>query len=62
MAIANAGAIEPLIHVLETGSPEAKENSAATLFSLSVMEENKSRIGRSGAIGPLVELLGNGTP
>ncbi|CAL0334742.1 unnamed protein product [Lupinus luteus] len=61
-AIATAGAIEPLIHVLETGSPEAKENSAATLFSLSVIEENKITIGRSGAIRPLVDLLGNGTP
>ncbi|KAL0408007.1 UNVERIFIED_CONTAM: U-box domain-containing protein 4 [Sesamum radiatum] len=61
-AIANADAIEPLIHVLETGSPEAKENSAATLFSLSVMDENKIKIGRSGAIKPLVDLLGNGTP
>ncbi|KAL0329911.1 UNVERIFIED_CONTAM: U-box domain-containing protein 4 [Sesamum radiatum] len=61
-AIANANAIEPLIHVLETGSPEAKENSAATLFSLSVIEEHKIKIGRSGAIKPLVDLLGNGTP
>ncbi|RVW57480.1 U-box domain-containing protein 4 [Vitis vinifera] len=42
--------------------PEAKENSAATLFSLSVIEDNKAAIGRSGAIAPLVELLGNGTP
>ncbi|MBA0793869.1 hypothetical protein Gohar_018249, partial [Gossypium harknessii] len=60
--IANANAIEPLIRVLKTGSPEAKENSAATLFSLSVIEDNNVRIGRSGAIRPLVDLLGNGTP
>ncbi|KAF5945993.1 hypothetical protein HYC85_016221 [Camellia sinensis] len=60
--IANANAIEPLIHVLETGSPVARENSAATLFSLSVIEDNKVTIGRSGAIKPLVDLLGNGTP
>ncbi|PPD90424.1 hypothetical protein GOBAR_DD12610 [Gossypium barbadense] len=43
----------PLIRVLKTGSLEAKENSAATLFI---------RTGRSGAIRPLVDLLGNGTP
>ncbi|MBA0608359.1 hypothetical protein Godav_020590 [Gossypium davidsonii] len=61
-AIANANAIEPLIRVLKTGSPEAKENSAATLFSLSVIEDNKVRTGRSGAIRPLVDLLRNGTP
>nr|GMD17777.1 U-box domain-containing protein 4 isoform X1 [Ipomoea batatas] len=51
-----------MIHVLKTGSPEAKENSAATLFSLSVIEDNKIKIGKSGAIQPLVDLLGNGTP
>ncbi|MBA0850702.1 hypothetical protein Goshw_004657 [Gossypium schwendimanii] len=61
-AIANANAVEPLIHVLETGSPVAKENSAATLFSLSVIEVNRARIGRFGSIQPLVDLLGNGTP
>ncbi|MFQ6666533.1 hypothetical protein Gotur_032844 [Gossypium turneri] len=61
-AIANANAVEPLIHVLETGSPVAKENSAATLFCLSVIEVNRARIGRFGAIQPLVDLLGNGTP
>ncbi|KAG2576220.1 hypothetical protein PVAP13_6NG014617 [Panicum virgatum] len=57
IVIANCGAVNLL-----TGNPEAKENSAATLFSLSVIEENKVRIGRSGAIKPLVDLLGNGTP
>ncbi|KAE8707034.1 U-box domain-containing protein 4 [Hibiscus syriacus] len=61
-AIANANAIFPLIHVLEIGSPVAKENTAATLFSLSAIEDNKVKIGRSGAIRPLVDLLGNGTP
>nr|CAB3475017.1 unnamed protein product [Digitaria exilis] len=60
IAIASANAIEPLIHVLETGNPEAKANAAATLFSLSVNEENKARIGRSGAIKPLVDLLQDG--
>ncbi|KAH1113535.1 hypothetical protein J1N35_006913 [Gossypium stocksii] len=43
-------------------SPVATENSAATLFSLSVNEVNRARIGRSGVIQPLVDLLGNGTP
>ena len=43
-------------------SPEARQNSAATLGSLSVFEDNNILIGNSGAIGPLPELLGNGTP
>ncbi|CAN1245059.1 U-box domain-containing protein 3 [Linum grandiflorum] len=59
--IAEAGAIEPLIHVLNSGSDTAKENSAATLFSLSVLEEYKSKIGRSGAVKALVNLLSSGT-
>lgn len=40
---------------------EARENAAATLFSLSVIDENKVTIGASGAIPPLVTLLNEGT-
>ncbi|CAN1343155.1 U-box domain-containing protein 2 [Linum perenne] len=64
-AIAEAGAIEPLIQVLKTGSSSSeasKENSAATLFSLSTIKELKAMIGVAGAVGPLVELLEKGTP
>ena len=39
---------------------EAKENAAATLFSLYVVDENKVIIGVSGAISPLVNLLHDG--
>ena len=39
---------------------EAKENAAATLFSLYVVDENKVIIGVSGAISPLVNLLRDG--
>ncbi|KAG8054463.1 hypothetical protein GUJ93_ZPchr0001g32671 [Zizania palustris] len=66
VAMANCGAIpflinSNIIYVLHVGNPEAKANSAATLFSLSVIEENKIKTGRSGAIEPLVDLLGDGT-
>ncbi len=40
---------------------EARENAAATFFSLSVVDENKITIGASGAIPPLVTLLSEGT-
>lgn len=40
---------------------EARENAAATLFSLSVIDENKVTIGALGAIPPLVVLLNEGT-
>ncbi|KAL2906405.1 U-box domain-containing protein 4 [Bienertia sinuspersici] len=59
--IVKADAIEALNHVLKTGTSEARENAAATLYSLSVFEENKIMIGNSEAIGLLVELLENGT-
>ncbi|KAK6791762.1 hypothetical protein RDI58_010843 [Solanum bulbocastanum] len=58
-SIANANAIEPLIHVLHTG---AKENSNATLFSLSSIEDCKMKIGTTGAFKPPMDLLENGTP
>lgn len=38
-SIANANAIEPLIYVLHMGSGETKKNSAATLYSLSSIED-----------------------
>ena len=40
---------------------EARENAAATLFSLSVVDENKVTIGASGAIPALVSLLCDGS-
>ncbi|KAL6952252.1 hypothetical protein U1Q18_031502, partial [Sarracenia purpurea var. burkii] len=46
-----------LIHVLRTGSAAAKENAAAALFSLSVLEEYRIKIGRSSAVKALVDLL-----
>ncbi|KAE8709376.1 hypothetical protein F3Y22_tig00110332pilonHSYRG01405 [Hibiscus syriacus] len=54
------GAIEPLLHVLKSGNG-AKENSSATLFSLSVLEECKTRIGRSGAVKALARIVQAGT-
>ncbi|KAJ4895835.1 U-box domain-containing protein 3 [Raphanus sativus] len=51
--IGRCGAITPLL---------AKENAAATLFSLSVLQVNRKRIGQSNAaIQGLVSLLGKGT-
>ncbi|KAL8155687.1 hypothetical protein AgCh_000909 [Apium graveolens] len=65
VAIAEAGAIQLLAvpgirYMLKKGSMIAKENAAATLFSLSVVDENKVTIGGFGAIPPLVALLNEG--
>jgi hypothetical protein len=42
-------------------SSGAKESAAATLFSLSVMDDCKVTIGDAGAIPHLVDLLRNGS-
>ncbi|KAJ7005639.1 hypothetical protein NC653_005069 [Populus alba x Populus x berolinensis] len=51
----------PIIGVLNSGTTEARENSAAALFSLSMLDENKVTVGLSDGIPPLVDLLQNGT-
>ncbi|THG03036.1 hypothetical protein TEA_026253 [Camellia sinensis var. sinensis] len=45
----------------KNGTDEARENSAATLFSLSMLDENKVMIGCLNGIPPLVDLLRTGT-
>ncbi|CAL9234731.1 unnamed protein product [Arabidopsis halleri] len=57
----SCGAVPGIVHVLQKGSMEARENAAATLFSLSVIDENKVTIGAAGAIPPLVTLLSEGS-
>ncbi|XP_023640221.1 U-box domain-containing protein 12 isoform X1 [Capsella rubella] len=57
----SCGAVPGIVHVLQKGSMEARENAAATLFSLSVIDENKVTIGAAGAIPPLVILLSEGS-
>lgn len=49
-----------MVQVLRARSMEAMENAAATLFSLSLAEENKIIIGAAGAIPALVDFLQNG--
>ncbi|KAK4785832.1 hypothetical protein SAY86_002521 [Trapa natans] len=61
LAKRSAGAVPGIVHVLKSGSMEARENAAATLFSLSVVDEYKVTIGAFGAIPPLVALLSEGS-
>ncbi|KAJ8625670.1 hypothetical protein MRB53_034200 [Persea americana] len=58
---AKEGAIPAVIEVLREGTMEARENSAAALFSLSMLNENRERVGSLNGIRPLVDLLKNGT-
>lgn len=57
----NSGALPSIVNLLKLGSMEARENAAATLYSLSVVDENKVTIGDSGAIPFIVKLLSEGT-
>ncbi|KFK26673.1 hypothetical protein AALP_AA8G277900 [Arabis alpina] len=59
--VSSCGAVPGIVHVLKKGNMEARENAAATLFSLSVIDENKVTIGNAGAIFPLVILLSEGS-
>ncbi|XP_073143730.1 U-box domain-containing protein 17-like [Henckelia pumila] len=58
------GCLGAIVEVLKFGrTPEARENAAATLFSLSTVHEIKKQIAEEqGAIEALAGLLRNGTP
>jgi hypothetical protein len=56
-AIAEAGAIGPLVDLLRSGSPSKELHAAGALWSLARREENRRRIAQSGAITALVPLV-----
>lgn len=59
-----AGAVDNIVQVLELGKTmESRENAAATIYSLSMVDDCKVQIGaRPRAIPALVGLLREGTP
>ncbi|XP_043705186.1 protein spotted leaf 11-like [Telopea speciosissima] len=61
-SIVSSGAVPGIVHVLSEGTMEARENAAAILIRLSMVnDENKVTIGKSGAIPKLVKLLSGGS-
>ena len=59
--IAEAGGIEPLIHLLRDGSAEAKTMAARALDNLAYFNDaNQILIAEAGGVPPLVDLLRNG--
>ena len=60
MAIAQAGAIEPFVALLRSGSAKAQEKAAQTLGNLACNAENKVAITQAGAIEPLEALARDG--
>ena len=55
--IANSGAIEPLVALLNSEDGKTQENAVTALLNLSINDNNKAEIARAGAIGPLVNVL-----
>ncbi|KAH8517612.1 hypothetical protein H0E87_005512 [Populus deltoides] len=51
-----------LMEALRSGSIETRTNAAAALFTLSALDSNKTLIGKSGALKPLIDLLEEGHP
>lgn len=49
-----------LMEALRAGTIETRSNAAATVFTLSALDSNKSLIGKSGALRPLIDLLDEG--
>ena len=61
VSIAKAGAIPPLVALLQNGTDKAKENAAGALMNLSATEDNRFSIAKAEAIPSLVAILQNGT-
>ncbi|XP_043711563.1 U-box domain-containing protein 9-like [Telopea speciosissima] len=51
-----------LINSLKSGTIKSRTNAAAALFTLSAIDSNKTLIGMTGALKPLIELLDEGHP
>ncbi|XP_071738080.1 U-box domain-containing protein 9-like [Rutidosis leptorrhynchoides] len=49
-----------LLDALRYGTIQTRSNAAATLFTLSALDSNKSLIGKVGGLKPLIELLDEG--
>ena len=56
-AIAHAGAIEPLVALVRSGSAGEQEEAATVLFLLALTAGNREAIVQAGAIEPLVTLM-----
>ena len=57
LAIAQAGAIEPLVELLRNGAARSQQGAASLLGWLAFHDDNKVAIDKAGAIMPLVALV-----
>ncbi|KAM3398456.1 U-box domain-containing protein 13 [Capsicum galapagoense] len=61
VAIAEAGAIPLLVHLLSTPDSRTQEHAVTALLNLSICENNKGNIVNSGAVRGIVHVLKNGS-
>lgn len=57
VSIALCGGIDPLVSLLRTGTPAAREVAACALWYLGVNNDNKIAIAQAGGVPALVQLL-----
>ncbi|KAF5751468.1 U-box domain-containing protein 13-like [Tripterygium wilfordii] len=61
VAIAEAGAIRPLVELLSTSDSRTQEHAVTALLNLSICEDNKGSIITSGAVPGIVHVLKKGS-
>lgn len=62
IAIANCGAINILVDLLQSEDSRIQENAVTALLNLSINDNNKTAIANAGAIEPLIHVLEHGSP
>ena len=65
VAVADAGAIPPLVRLLTTGSPSTRQMAAGTLAAIARISQTRDAIAHAEAFEPLIKLLWSelmGTP
>lgn len=62
LVIANCGAINLLVDLLQSTDAMIQENAVTALLNLSINDNNKTAIANAGAIDPLIVVLETGSP
>ncbi|PON43089.1 Beta-catenin [Trema orientale] len=57
--VGKAGALKPLIDLLEEGHPLAMKDVASAIFNLCILHENKMRVVRDGVVGVILKKITN---